>query len=455
MFGSMPQLPEGPRATKRSGPRYALFTAIPFVGHLNPLLRQAEALARRGWRCAVATMSEARPHIEGKAKGVDFVDLGPMGPLAQKFRQIEEEVSREPDFKKGTWRIMRGLNAQWAPMYDGLLAALRQDRPDVMIVDFASAAGIDAGETEGLPVILNNADLLACISVKLLPPADHVPRLFSGMSIKEIGPGQRALSAALRVMAPRLVALSFGRQLNAVRATRGLPPVDVNLWHKDRLILVDSAFGLEYSRSLPPYVQMVGPMLPEEIEPLPEEYQRWLEQGPPVVYVNLGTLAMAHREQLAKMVEAFGGEEHRVLWVLRKPQHALLPELLPGNLRVIEWGPPPISILSHPNVRVFVSHCGINSVHESLYAGTPIVGIPMLADQRDMGARVEDAGVGLCVDKTRFTAEELRRAISRIMHEGSFRSEIPAIQASFRLAGGVSRAADLIERYAAERTALR
>ena len=431
--------------------KYALFTAIPFVGHLNPLLRQAEELARRGWRCAVATMSEARPHVEGKARGVDFVDLGPLGPLAQKLRQMEEEISIEPDFMKGTWRIMRSLNAQWTPMYDGLLAALRRDRPDVLIVDFATAAGIDAGETEGIPVILNNADLLAAISVKLLPPADHVPRIFSGMSIRKIGPGQRALSAVLRTVAPTLVSLTFGRELNAVRATRGLPPVDVNLWHKDRLILVDCAFGLEYSRPLPPHVQMVGPMLPEAIEPLPEDYQRWLEQGPPVVYVNLGTLAMAPREQIAKMVEAFGGEDDRVLWVLRKPMHALLPEPLPGNIRIIEWGPPPISILSHPNVRAFVSHCGINSVHESLFAGTPIVGIPMLADQRDMGARVEDAGVGLWLDKTHFTAMELRRAISRVLRDDSFRSGIPAIQESFRLAGGVPRAADLIERYVAER----
>jgi hypothetical protein len=33
---------------------YALFTAIPFVGHLNPLIRQAEQLQRRGWRVGIA-----------------------------------------------------------------------------------------------------------------------------------------------------------------------------------------------------------------------------------------------------------------------------------------------------------------------------------------------------------------------------------------------------------------
>jgi UDP:flavonoid glycosyltransferase YjiC (YdhE family) len=393
-------------------------------------------------------MSEARPHIEGAAHGVEFVDLGPLGPLAQQYRQIEEEVSRDPDFVKGTWRIMRGVNAMWAPMYDGLVAALRRDRPDVVIADFASAAGIDAGETEGIPVVLNNADLLPAISLELLPPADDVPRLFSGMSIRKIGPGQKALTALLRIIAPHLVSLTYGRALNAVRGTRGLPPIDVNLWHKDRPILVDGAFGLEYPRALPANVHMVGPMLPPHIEPLTDDYQRWLGDGPPVVYVNLGTLAMAPREQLAKMVAAFGSDEHRVLWVLRKPQHALLPDSLPANLRIIEWGPPPISILWHPNVRVFVSHCGINSVHESLFAGTPIVGIPMLADQRDMGARVQDAGAGVWLNKTRFTADELRQAIARVMHDHAFRDAIPPIQESFRSAGGVSRAADLIERYA-------
>jgi len=79
-------------------------------------------------------------------------------------------------------------------------------------------------------------------------------------------------------------------------------------------------------------------------------------------------------------------------------------------MRILDWVSSPRAVLAHPNVRAFVSHCGINSVHESLAAGTPIVGIPMLADQRDMAARVADAGVGVWMDKSRFRGSELALA---------------------------------------------
>ena len=69
----------------------------------------------------------------------------------------------------------------------------------------------------------------------------------------------------------------------------------------------------------------------------------------------------------------------------------------------------------------------------------------MLSDQRDMAVRIADAGAGLWVDKTRFTAAQLRTSIDRIRLDPAFRSRIAPIQQACAAAGGVSRAADLIE----------
>jgi UDP:flavonoid glycosyltransferase YjiC (YdhE family) len=84
-------------------------------------------------------------------------------------------------------------------------------------------------------------------------------------------------------------------------------------------------------------------------------------------------------------------------------------------------------------------------------AGTPIVGVPMFADQRDMAVRVADAGIGLWLDKRRFTAEQLQAAVLRVLLDDSFRKALPHVQQALLDAGGVRRAADLIERAASAR----
>ncbi|NJM27174.1 MAG: glycosyltransferase family 1 protein [Pseudanabaena sp. RU_4_16] len=145
------------------------------------------------------------------------------------------------------------------------------------------------------------------------------------------------------------------------------------------------------------------------------------------------------------MYDAFADASFRVWWILRSPMQQLLPTPVTANMRIDDWGPPLLAVLKHPNVRAFVSHCGINSAQESLAAGTPIVGIPMLADQFDMAMRIEDAGVGLAIDKMTFSASDLRSAIERVLSDSTFITPIPAIQESFHQAGGISRAANLIE----------
>ena len=189
---------------------------------------------------------------------------------------------------------------------------------------------------------------------------------------------------------------------------------------------MNGAFGLEYQRPLPANVWMVGPMLDDDVPAESAETEAWLADGPPVVYANLGTVSRAPAALLAKMVEAFDGGDMRVLWVVRAAMRDRLPASLPAGVRVVNWLVSPRAVLAHPNVNVFVSHCGINSVYESMIAGTPVVGIPMLSDQRDMAVRVADAGVGLWMDKTRFTAAQLRTAIDRACLDRAFRTRIGA-----------------------------
>ncbi|MFM7732079.1 MAG: glycosyltransferase [Cyanobium sp.] len=88
----------------------------------------------------------------------------------------------------------------------------------------------------------------------------------------------------------------------------------------------------------------------------------------------------------------------------------------------------------------------MNTVLESLSQGVPMVAIPIANDQPGVGARLAWSGSGAVVPLKRLSAARLRAAIERVLQEDSYRAEALRLQAAIRRAGGVSRAADVVER---------
>ena len=71
----------------------------------------------------------------------------------------------------------------------------------------------------------------------------------------------------------------------------------------------------------------------------------------------------------------------------------------------------------HANVRVFLTHAGSFGTNEAMWAGLPMVGIPLFEDQMDNMVRVEARGAGLTVDIASLTSETLSETIRRVMTE--------------------------------------
>jgi UDP:flavonoid glycosyltransferase YjiC (YdhE family) len=434
----------------RSAAPHALFTSAPFIGHLGPLLLQADELTQRGWRVSVASLEEVRPFV-ARHPDVAFLSLGPSGIDQRHIDDLRNRITFEPSFVRSTLMILSALKGGWTEVYDRVLNVLQRETPDVLVADLSSTAAISAAETAGVTCVINNPDLLTVLP--MLAPAPSVPLLLSGKSRQSIGAFARFVYPLQRAVAMLAAGAIVGRPLNAARRSRGLPRVSIHRWFLEKPVLVNSSFGLEYPRPLPPQVHMVGPMLPATIPSLPLDYTAWLGSGPTVVYVNLGTIARPWRELLQRMARALEGDEFRALWVVPSELRPLLPPTLPPSIRVEPWVPSQLAVLRHPNVRAFISHCGTNSVQESVHAGTPIVGIPLFAAQGDMALRVEDAGIGSWLDKHRFTPEQLHEHVVHACRSGQFRANIALLQSGFARDGGVVRAVDLIEQAAFGRSA--
>ena len=259
-------------------PGRALFVAIPLLGHINPLLAQAGELRRRGWRVHLASTDEVRQAVHGLEPEIEFVSLGddPNGPDA--LPDLQTRVAARADVVSGTVDIMRWVNTLWPVMFDGLVAWMRTS-PDIVVVDLVTTAGMDAAERVGVPYVVNNADLLTTIPFRschrarraAVVPADR-SRRWARCS------GSQSAAADHRCNHGRADPRATAQR---VPSHQGLAPTQLTRRVANTLV-ANSAFGLEYSRPLPPLLQMVGPMLDFDapLPALPEELVHWLADGP-------------------------------------------------------------------------------------------------------------------------------------------------------------------------------
>lgn len=69
------------------------------------------------------------------------------------------------------------------------------------------------------------------------------------------------------------------------------------------LVLINSFFGLEVSKDIPPLVQAIRPILADAYPPLSEPYEGFLEKHKKTLYLALGTYIILSNNHAAKLVE--------------------------------------------------------------------------------------------------------------------------------------------------------
>jgi hypothetical protein len=177
------------------------------------------------------------------------------------------------------------------------------------------------------------------------------------------------------------------------------------------------------------------------------KYMEWLDAKPAdsVVYVSFGSLATMAREHLDELLRGLEECGRPYLCVVRKDNKAALladaeaKAMVVGeeleNGVVVEWCDQ-VRVLSHAAVGCFVTHCGWNSVLESVVAGVPMVCVPRMSDQRTnarlvvrewrvgVRAQVDDGGV--------LRAAEVRRCVDEVMGNLEAAAEVRRMAAEWK-----------------------
>ncbi|BAC75069.1 glycosyl transferase [Streptomyces avermitilis] len=384
-----------------------LFVVPPLVGHVNPAVGTAAALAARGHDIAWA----GHPELVRGLAGADAVVF----PCA-----LPEDGLSRPAGLKGPAAFQFLWESFLVPLADamapGVRAAIEAYDPDVVVCDQQAVAGALVAESLGRPWVTS-----ATTSAELVDPLAGMPKVAAWLD-GLLGELRRRITGGAGAADPRFS--PHGVLAYTTRALLG--PVE-----------------------LPDRVWLVGPSVaarPAGPDDFPWE---WLEASAlPTVLVSLGTANNdAGARFLNAAAEALGGIADRVRAVLVDPG-GVVEHPVPDTVLVRRYVPQ-LALLER--LDAVVCHAGHNTVCEALWHGVPLVVAPIRDDQPIVAAQVVDAGAGVRLRFGRADAARIGAAVEAVLDPAQgHRKAAEAVGESFRAAGGSESAADRLETLTAE-----
>ncbi len=177
----------------------------------------------------------------------------------------------------------------------------------------------------------------------------------------------------------------------------------------------------------------IGP----SVRPVTEDIEKTHSK---LVYISMGTVVNNSLDFYKKCISAFANTDYQVIMSVGNIIDIKNLGNIPSNFTV-KSHVDQIAVLNKADV--FLSHCGMNSVNESLYYQVPLVTYPQTTEQAGVATRVEQLGAGVRLKKA--SAESIRSTVDNVINTASYRENAVKISNGFKKCTGVKGAADKIE----------
>jgi hypothetical protein len=404
----------------------AVICFIPDYGHLQPLLKIADALGEAGFKIKCYIAEECLPLmsrfrfeysvVENSSKFKEKKDLKKLFSHSIFFNSVclyIHYLLKGPGVTEAVGRSATQLQQQ-----------LYEQQPDVIICDalwFVDLYERIAGALK-VPLIVNSFDGSLAYSqreyVRIYGLTSVSPIIQDAVEIAS------AISRKLCVYFYRL--RYFGRSLKfrAIRRTTRRAFEDAFPTSKNvagEWIVAGTAV-LERNR-LGGSIRTIGanwrefaPLRFRSQVCLSKSLDEWIASDTrPIVYVSFGSAVEIDASFAKAVYEGLREVPARVLWSLPENQRSLLLSVTKAeHIRIESFVPQP-EILLNPAVQCFVTQGGPHSVQEALFGGTPMVCIPFFVDQAYNSSVVRHLGVGIRLWRRRVSPQSISTAIRDIL----------------------------------------
>jgi len=386
----------------------------------------ARELIGRGHRVTFLGFPDLRPRLPADLYFQPFADKdqprGSLDPYLGRLARLGGPLS--------LFRLIRDLAGYADVICRELPGALERLRPDALVIDQTDAAGSLVATALEIPFI-NIANALPLnLEPGVPPPVLPWPYDPSSKGIRRNKGGYRVA---------RFVERPITKVIRRHAARLGRPDLRFadETWSELGQI-TQCVRGLDFPRQqLPECFDYVGPIRGPD-EPLDFDLP---DDGRPLIFCSLGTL-QGSRARIFRAVAKAAAELDVTLLIAHG---GLLPEReiarLPGR-PIVRPYVPQRAVLARASLAI--THAGFNTVMDALSFGVPMVALPITFEQPATGARLERVGAARILHRRR-TPARIRNAIGEVLNEASYRNSARTLQAEIASAGGVRRAADILE----------
>ncbi|XP_010913294.1 malvidin galactosylase UGT88C3 [Elaeis guineensis] len=419
-----------------------VFVPVPGAGHLKPTLEMAKRLSSR----FSITILVMQPPLDAWSPTMKSI-ITSAASTAIQFVELPRVNLSFDDGEDGPSIFFRFIEAQ-KPVVEDAIATLPSSLPiAAIIIDFFCTGIIDVAAELGIPPYIYFTASAATLGLMLyLPTIDLTyPLEMENLASKGEMIKIPSLSSPLPPLAmpdPVLNKKCDGYKwfLHHARRFQEVKGIVINTFTE---LEPNAIRAISEGRCVPdhptPAIYPVGPVLSVGEQEEGHECITWLDGQPQgsVVFLCFGSMGFFNREQVVEIAVGLERSQHRFLWCLRSPPEvkyqpprdadlgAMLPEgfLERAKGRGMVWPrwAPQAEILGHKAVGGFVSHCGWNSCLESLWAGVPMLGWPLYAEQKFNAFEItREVGVATEIrvgDGGTVGAEEVERGVRCLMGE--------------------------------------
>jgi rhamnosyltransferase subunit B len=402
-------------------------------GDIHPYMAIAMELQRRGHVPVVATMEIYREKIE--SAGLEFAPVRP--DIPQPSEQASELIEKIMEPKTGPrFLVEEVLFPAVRDSYADLSQAV--EGADLLLTHPAAPAGPLVGRKAGMPWISTVLSPFSFYSAydPPVPPFWHWTKHF-----RLLGPG--FMKFALRAMMSTYKA----KVVTQFRDELGLEDTGNPMFEGQHSpILVLALFSKVFARpqpDWPPQAEATGFCFYDGHREtmVPDELNRFLENGPPPLVFTLGSSAVwIARDFFRESVEAAQRVGRRAVLLIGDERN--LPRTLPEKVIALDYVPYQ-SLL--PRACVVVHHGGVGTTSQGLLAGVPTLIVPFAFDQPDNAEHARRLGTSRTVYRKDYFAPRVANELNELLRQPSYARKAMEVSRQLKQENGPARAADSIE----------